>query len=208
VFVTNNHAEQSISPYPIEKSERVVQMGGCCNQSVEVVNTIEEPVVIGEPVAAAAQEGYMFFVTTQSQGLANNASIFLQLTNPANSGRTIHIARIAGTAFTGISTAISYYRNGTFPQAGTALTPVNGNFGTAISSVATVKFINTAGDPVVGGAIFQYLIQPSAGGVIVTDYDGRIVMPPSTSLVIRLLNLQGANNAVAVNLSYWETSLT
>ncbi|MGG3573425.1 hypothetical protein ABES25_22580 [Bacillus gobiensis] len=182
-------------------------MGGChiCPQDVEVINTFEEPVVTETSQARAAVAGRNYFLTTQRQTVANNASIFLQITNPAGSGRTLHIGRIAGTANT--NTIITLNRNGSFAAAGTPVTPVNSNFGSATTSVATAKFVNQVADPTVGGVIFQDILQPATGGITIFEYDGQIVMPSGTTFVIRLINNAGGGNILSLNVSFWETTL-
>jgi hypothetical protein len=181
-------------------------MCGCniCPQDVEVINTFEEPVITEMSQARAAMAGQNYFLTTEQQSLANNASLFLQITNPAGSGRLIHIGRIAGTA--NLNTILSLNRNGSFPAAETPITPVNSNFGSANTSVATAKFVNQVANPTVGGVIFQDIIQPNVGGFTIFEYDGQIIMPPGTTFVIRLLTQQ-ANNTSSLNISFWETTI-
>ncbi len=178
---------------------------GCniCPDEVEVINTFQEPVVTEDSQARATVAGRNYFLTSQRQTVANGASLFCQLTNPAGSGRTVHIGRLAGTANTNL--VITLNRNGSFAAAGTAMTPVNANFGSANTSVVTAKFVNQAADPTVGGVIFQDLIERSTGAIVIFEYDGRIIMPPGTTFVIRILNNSGGNNVISFNASFWET---
>lgn len=97
-------------------------------------------------------------------------------------------------------------RNASFAAAGTSLTPRNTNFGFPDSSVVTAKYISQSTDPTTGGQLLQSFIQPSGGGVIIFDYDGRIKMTPGTTFVVRLANLAAATSMVN-NISYWETLL-
>jgi hypothetical protein len=182
-------------------------MRGCniCPQEVEVINTFEDPVPTEESQARAATSGLNFFFTTQRQSVANNASLFLQITNPVGSGRILHIGRIVATSNSNL--IITLNRNGSFAAAGTPITPVNSNFASTNISVATVKFVNQVADPTVGGTIFADLIQPSNGGAVPFEYNGRIVMPPGTTFVVRELNNSGGTNIVSLNLSFWETTL-
>ncbi|MMZ58517.1 hypothetical protein D1872_205020 [compost metagenome] len=175
-----------------------------CANDVEVINTFEEPVIIEVSQARAAVNGQSYFLTTQQQTVANNASIFLQITNPAGSGKVIHIGRIAGTAST--STIITFNRNGSFPAAGTPITPVNSNFSSASTSVVTAKFVNQVANPTVGGVIFQEIIQSGQGFTII-EYNGLIVMPSGTTFVIHLLNNSGGPNVLSLNVTFWETTL-
>ncbi|MFL0574958.1 hypothetical protein ACH0BK_28715 [Priestia megaterium] len=175
-----------------------------CPEEVEVINTFEDPVVTEESHPRAAVAGQAYFLTSQRQSLANNASLFLQITNPVGSGRVLHIGRIVVTSNSNL--IITLNRNGSFAAAGTSITPVNANFASTNTSVATVKFVNQVADPTVGGAIFADLIQPAAGGSVPFEYNGRIIMPPGTTLLVRELNNSGGNNIVSLNISFWETT--
>jgi hypothetical protein len=179
---------------------------GCniCPQEVEVINTFEDPVPTEDSQARAAVSGWTYYLTTQRQTIGNNASLFLQITNPAGSGRILHIGRIIGTSNSNL--IITLNRNGSFAAAGTPITPVNSNFASTNTSVATAKFVNQVADPTVGGAVFGDFIQPSNGGAVPFEYNGRIVMPPGTTFVIRELNNAGGSNIVSLNLSFWETT--
>jgi hypothetical protein len=187
----------------LSSEERRIAMLNTCPNETEVINTFEDPVVTETSQARAAVAGQSYFLTTERLLVANNASLLLQITNPAGSGRTLHIGRIAGTANT--NTIITFRRNGSF-VGGTAITPVNGNFGSANLSVATATFITQVADAV-GGDIFQDILQPAAGGITLFEYNGQIVMPPGTTFVIRLINNAGGGNILSLNVSYWETNL-
>jgi hypothetical protein len=183
-------------------------MGGCCNicpQEVEVINTFEEPVVTETSQARAAVAGQNYFLTTGRQTVVNGASLFLQITNPAGSGKILHMGRIAGTAANS-NTIVTLNRNGSFAAAGTPVTPVNGNFGSANTSVATAKFVNQLADPTVGGVIFQDIPQPASGGITLFEYSGGIIMTPGTTFVLRVMNNSGGNNVLAADISFWETT--
>ncbi|MDM5295326.1 hypothetical protein QUF81_19635 [Peribacillus simplex] len=180
-------------------------MSNCniCPEEVEVINTFEDPVVTEASQPRAAVSGRNFFLTTQRQSVTNNSSLFLQITNPVGSGKILHMGRIAGTSNSNL--VITLNRNGSF-AGGTPLTPVNANFASANTSVATAKFVSQAADPTVGGAIFQDIIQLATGGVVAVEYEGDVVMPPGTTFVIRTLNNSGGNNVISIDLSFWETT--
>ncbi|WP_043979264.1 hypothetical protein [Priestia megaterium] len=124
-------------------------MCGCSPQDVQVVNTFEEPVVTENSQARAAVARRNYFVMILRQTVGNDASFFLQITNPAGS-----VGRIAETANT--NTVITLNRNGSF-AGGVGLTPVNSNFGSAITSVATAKLLNQVADLTFGGEFFNTL---------------------------------------------------
>jgi hypothetical protein len=87
-----------------------------------------------------------------------------------------------------------------------AINANNANFGSVITSIATVKFVNQVADPTVGGVIFQHYYQ-NAGNIHVPEYDGRIVMPPGTTFFIRLANNGAANVLLSLSIGFWETSI-
>ncbi len=169
------------------------------------VNTYVAPTVIGVQEENATQSGVMYFLTTGSISVVASGFLVVQMTNPVASGNMINIARISGGAT--VNTRIDLLRNASFAAAGTSLTPRNTNFGYPDSSVVTAKYISQSTDPTTGGQLLHSFIQPSAGGVVTFNYDGRIKMTPGTTFVIRLANLATSANPMTSNIGWWETTL-
>lgn len=171
----------------------------------KAINTYASPTVTGIQAENASQFGILYFLSTGPVSVVANGFLIVQLTNPAGSGKVANIARISGGAT--VNTRIDIIRNASFAAAGTSLIPRNTNFGFSDSSVITVKYISQSTDPTTGGQLLHSFIQPSAGGLEVIDYDGRIKMTPGTTFVVRLANLAGAANLMSNNVGFWETPI-
>ncbi|GLI07642.1 hypothetical protein YDYSG_36720 [Paenibacillus tyrfis] len=170
---------------------------------VKSIQTITTPNIVSSPSYAAAQNGTFFAITTQSRSVAANGFLTTQLTNPANSGRTLYIQRVSGGAT--VNTTIDILLNATFSAAGTSITPVNSNQGSTNTSLTTSKLITQATDPTIGGIIFNSIIQ--TGGPVVIDFNGEIAIPPTTTnrtFYVRLVNNTNQTNLLSLNISWFE----
>lgn len=171
---------------------------------VSVTSTIITPAVVSSPAVKAALDGTFCMSSTGSQTVAANQFLLVQHTVPANVNKTIYIQRVSGGAITNTTIDIMY--NATFAATGTAFTPINSNLGKSTSSVVTGKFLSSsAPDPTTGGTRVNSIIQ--TGGPVVIDYDGRLVIPSTTSqrtFYIRLANNTNQANTLAINVSWWE----
>ena len=150
-----------------------------------------------------ARSGNVYTVSTGSLTISANGYLVVQLTNPANSGRTIYINRISGGATT--NTTFDILKNATFSAAGTPLTPTNTNWSYADTSAITGKYLSQSPDPTTGGTLMMSIIQ--VGGPVVLDFDGMYIMPSSTTnreFYIRLINNANQVNILSVNINWWE----
>lgn len=170
---------------------------------VQNVTSVSDATVISPQEAAAALDGNFYNISTGSLSVAANGFLTVQLTIPINSNRTIYIARVSGGAIT--NTTIDIFFNATFAAAGTALTPVNTNTSSSNTSVVTGKYLTGAADPTTGGTRLASIIQ--TGGPVLVDYDGRIIIPATTTtrtFYIRLANNTNQVNLLSINVGYWE----
>ncbi|MCR6097493.1 hypothetical protein HXA31_01420 [Salipaludibacillus agaradhaerens] len=167
------------------------------------VSQLDNPTVVVPIEELAAEEGVFFAVSTGPTNVPANGFLALQITNPAGSGKEIVISRLSGGAT--VNTTISVLRNGSFPAAGTALTPRNTNFSASDNSIATAKFISQSSDPTVGGVLINSIVQP--GGVFVIEYTGRVRVTPNTTLLVRTTNNTNQTNLLSLNISYWEENI-
>lgn len=171
---------------------------------VSVASTIITPAVVSSPSVKAALDGTYFISSAGSQTVAANQFLLVQHTVPANTNRTIYIQRVSGGAIT--NTTIDILYNATFAAAGTSIAPINSNLGSSNSSVVTAKFLSSsAPDPTIGGTRINSIIQ--TGGPVVVDYEGRLVIPSTTSartFYIRLANNTNQSNILSINVAWWE----
>jgi len=150
-----------------------------------------------------AAAGQVYDITTGSIDVVANGFLLVQLTNPANSGKTIYIARIAGGSL--VNTTLDIFKNATFSGSGTPITPHNNNWSYSDASACTAKYINSATDITSGGTLMITFIQ--TGGQMLIAFDGRLVIPSSTSdreYYIRLKNNTNQTNTCSFSLAYWE----
>ncbi|OFW76465.1 MAG: hypothetical protein A2201_06550 [Alicyclobacillus sp. RIFOXYA1_FULL_53_8] len=171
-------------------------------------NSFLDPVSSADASVHAAMDGVFYTVTTGSQNVSQASGFFVfQVTNPANSGKTLHIRSIRAGSFNNV--VIDSLRNATFAAAGTSATPRNTNYAFPDASVVTTKYTSSGSDPTTGGTLFQ-TVQQAGGSTVTFDYDGRVIMESSSTdqtLFIRLSNTV-ANSRMAITVSWWEYSNT
>jgi hypothetical protein len=151
------------------------------------------------PVSGASKRGNYYEVTSGPVTIPGNNFLGIELSNPGSSDMEIYIARIIDAAVP--STTFTLYRNGTF-EGGTPLIPFNGNFGSSNQPAAEVKIIVRSADPFAGAIPFSTTIL--TGESLPMDFNGRIILPPGTSLGIRAANNTPQPNLAAVTVGWWE----
>lgn len=154
---------------------------------------------VTDPSDRMAILGILYTADTGVQSIDADAYLIMQLTNPAGSGKFIQIRGSLGGS--GISIVMELLGNASF-TGGTSMTPINTNLGSANTSSANVKWISPGTtDPTTGGnLLFSYITN---GGSLEVDFNGIIVVPEDTTLVLRLKNVDKKNDLVAT-ISYWE----
>lgn len=157
------------------------------------VNTYVDPGIEAGPEADAAREGVLF-IAHFSASVPAAQNLMLQVTNPMGSGRTMYISRVSGSS-SASNVLLTLLRNGTF--SGSAVTPVNLNFGSANTSAMTAQ----GGTGTVGGSptTVAALILPTEP--LVYSIGGGIVVPPGNSLTVTIGT--GTTNAAA-QIQWWE----
>ncbi|TVX89594.1 hypothetical protein [Paenibacillus agilis] len=187
--------------YPFNRSDRPV--------FDQVTNTLSSPVITaGTPYSASvAGNVYSAFTTTSaSLGLlGGTVQSSIRLNNPSST-RTCYIIRVAGGVGVGLSllssltASYSLYQNGTLTSP-TPLTPINANLGSTNTSSMSVTSSTGA---VSGGTLL--LTVPVNAGAIIADYNGSIIVPPSTTLSLSIsaaLTVAGTLSTQASFL-WWE----
>lgn len=157
------------------------------------VNTFSTPGIDSSPEGGAAMAGILFAANFSSSITAAQNAI-LQVSNPSNSGKTMYVSRIAGSSSIA-GTTVNVLKNATV--AGSAVTPVNLNFGSTTVSVMTAQSLagTVSGSPV---AILTLVL---SAGSFVLELGGRIVVPPENSITVSV----GLGSATAsANINWWE----
>jgi hypothetical protein len=170
----------------------------------KIISSASEPLIVlnNQPYTDAAKNGQVYDITTGEINVVANGYLAVQLTVPANQNKTVYILRLIGGST--VNTTLDIYRNATF-SGGTALTPVNNNWNFSGSGASTAKYITQLTDPIIGGTLLISFVQ--AGGGILLPFDGRIVIPSSTTdrqFTLNLRNRTNQSNLCAISLAYWE----
>lgn len=161
----------------------------------EQVNTYTAPAIDSFPESDAALSGLLFAVPFASTVTAA-APLVLQVSNPAGSGRTAYISRIAASTAASAVT-LTLLRNATV--AGSTTTPVNFNFGSAATSAMIARTAAAAPTGSPATLMSVYL----APGPFIGEFNGRIIVPPGSSLTITITISTGSSAATG-NISWWE----
>jgi hypothetical protein len=151
----------------------------------------------------ACRIGKYYGATTGAQSIPANSYFAIELSNPSNSGKTVHLGNISGGMT--ISSVIDIIKNGTF-SSGTPVTTTKWNYGFTDDSNTIVKWIAQLEDPTTGGILQTSIIQN--GIPMVVEINGDIIIPPSYSMVLRTHN-QSTTDAkqIAITITWWEESL-
>lgn len=162
----------------------------------EQVNTYIAPAIDSLPEAGAAVSGLLFGIPFASTVTAS-APLVMQVANPGGSGRTVYISRVIASSGTAAVT-LTLLRNAAL--GGAVITPVNYIFGSAVTSVATARTATAAptGSP---ATLLSMLL---ATGPVILDFDGRIMVPPGTSLTATVTIASGSAAATG-HISWWES---
>lgn len=161
----------------------------------EQVNTYIAPGIDTLPEAGAAMSGLLFGIPFAST-ITTSAPLVMQVSNPGGSGRTVYISRVIASTGTA-SVTLTLLRNATL--GGSVITPLNYNFGSAVTSVAAARTATAAptGSP---ATLMSMLL---ATGPVIVDFDGRIILPPGNSLTVSVTIASGSTAATG-NISWWE----
>lgn len=161
----------------------------------EQVNTFVAPAIDSPSEGGAAKAGLLFTIPFSST-VTTAAPLVLQVSNPVGSGRTMYISRVTGSSATAALT-LTLLRNATV--GGSVITPVNLNFGSAVTSVMTARSATAA--PTGSPATLVSLLL--AAGPVIVDFSGQIVVPSGNSLTISITIGSGSSGATG-GISWWE----
>lgn len=161
----------------------------------EQVNTYVAPGIVSAPEGGAAKAGLLFGIPFTST-VTTAAPLVIQISNPGGSGRTLYVSRVTASSATAAVT-LSLLRNATVT--GATVTPINYNFGSALTSVMTARTSTAA--PTGGPATLVSLLL--AVGPVVVDFTGQIVVPPGNSISTSVTIASGSS-AATTSISWWE----
>lgn len=150
--------------------------------------------------------GCFYAIDTGSCSVPAGQCLLLQLTNPSGSAKRLDFQQVTGGSaayMSGSNITLDVLKNASFPENGIALTPVNTNFGFADASLVLAKYVVRATPDVGGSLLLTYLI---AGRSEKGDL-GFVVMPPDSSMVIRLINTDNRENTCVITTCWSEEQI-
>lgn len=151
----------------------------------------------------ACRIGNYYGATTGAQTIAISDFFAIELSNPPDSGRSVHLGNISGGMTTG--SVIDIIKNGAF-LSGTSVTTTKWNYGYTDDSVTIVKWITQATDPTVGGTLQTSIIQ--SGVPLVVDINGEIIIPPNNTMLIITKNPSTTDaQQIAITVTWWEENV-
>ncbi|MFU1795945.1 hypothetical protein ACM1RC_18950 [Paenibacillus azoreducens] len=174
-----------------------------------LTNTYKSPGTVALPETGAGAAGNLYAASATNSAtfaLGGTVAITLQVANPAGSGKTLYVSRIAGGVTVALNLLSSFTGTLTLTKAGTltsptTLTPVNSNFASTNTSVMTVHSSTSA--PTGGTAFFSIPLQ---AGPFLYDEAGGYVVPPGQTITMSVsgsLSVAGVVGTTA-DLVWWE----
>lgn len=158
------------------------------------------PVVIKTTAEAYAQLGKRFSFNTAAQSMTANGYLALQITIPANWGKTMYIDRLrVGTSTSSIVDCMPASITGTTP-----LTATNSNFGSANTTSVTGGYLITTTNPTTATPVQTCIL---TSGTLEINYDGRFVIPSKTTAqnyTIRVMNTGAGSSSGMITFAWWE----
>jgi len=174
-------------PYPPQRTE-----------PYKVLRYVDNSLIVSERFLKKIKDGYGFSVSHRFEGVASGSAVEMYFENPSGSGRTVYIVTISVISF-GQAWA-DVYRGNTVSVAGTALTPVNLNFGSSITSVVNVEY----GGTYTTGTLVHNTVVP--GGSLVRAVGGAVeigetvVIPPGYNLLARVTNQSASSSDISIRI--------
>lgn len=177
---------------------------------VEMTNRFQSPDIIAPPEMDASENAVVY-----STGASASATVVLSLisaissvriANPAGSGRTLYISRVAGSVggsslLSAVAGTFTIYSGGTLTSPAT-LAPVNNNLGSSATSVMTAQ----SSTAVVSGGTTLYTYQ-MAPGTFMQPFTGSIIVPPNSAICVNVTSSSssvGLTITSSISLSWWE----
>ncbi|WP_141097528.1 hypothetical protein [Paenibacillus aquistagni] len=175
----------------------------------QVTNSITSPSAVAPPSYSASLAGnvYSAFTTNSaSLGLLGGSvitSLRLNNSSPTNSAYIIRVAGGVGVGLSLLSSLSASYSiiNGGSQSSPSGVTPRNNNLGSSNTSVMSVSSSTSA---ISGGTAISTM--PVVGGPFIIDFDGAIIVPPSTTLSLSMSASLSVAGVLSVQTSvfWWE----
>jgi len=147
-------------------------------------------------------EGYGFSISHRFESVANDASVDVYFECPDGCGREVFVVAVEVIAFG--QCHVDVYRGNQVSASGTAITPVNLNFGSTIASVASVEY----GGTYTTGTLVHNTVVPGGAKVRaiggVSEVGETVVVPCGYNFLVRVTNKSGAATDLSIRIIWWE----
>ena len=165
----------------------------------KIISGLTDPIVIQDIAIACNKLGCRFNMSTGNQSTASSKYLTMQVTIPANWGKTMYVDTLrAGSNAASVVDILSTALSGT----GTTMSPINTNFGSSNKSAITGLYNTSA--PSTTSSSFQTFIFNS--GTYETNFNGRIIFTSKTTeqkYCISVHSESGTGNNM-IGFSWWE----
>jgi len=151
-------------------------------------------------------EGYAFSVSKRFAAVAPDSAVEIYFENPSDSGREIYIIALECTTLA--QAWVDVYRGVSITASGTAITPVNLNFASTITSVANVEYggtYDTSEADLVHETVVPGGSKKEAIGAL-AEVGESVVVPPDTTknLLARITNKSASDTDMSIRIMWWE----
>jgi hypothetical protein len=187
------------------ETDSILTCGQYIPGNTQPIATDQEGNVVNTPTATKhSQLGQLFGLNIETTGVSTLQPLWVQITNPANSGKVLHIERIVGGINTG-SCEINLYQNAPpLNNSNPIFSITRRNWGSTNNSIVTAT---VSGD---SGPIFVGLLQNTfhTAGYFELEFNGELIIPSSNTnqtFSIQIINTSGMGIVVDFAVIWSET---
>jgi|Deesub1362A_J573_1020465.scaffolds.fasta_scaffold00327_8 hypothetical protein len=165
-------------------------------QSVSLIRTI---------LLKKIRDGYAFSVSKRYEAVAADDSVYMYFKNPSTNTRTIYM--VAVECSSNAQGWVDVYRNVSVTTPGTAITPINLNLGSSITSSVEVRYGGVY--DTTGATKVHETVAPGGTGVHATGWvaevgEAVLIPPDDYDLLFVYTNKSGAAEDMSIRMIWWE----
>lgn len=147
-------------------------------------------------------EGKGFSISKRFESVASDGSVDVLFSNPSNSGVSAYIV------FLGIVSMaqawIDIYRGNSVSASGTAITPVDLNFGSSNTSAINVEYNGTY----TTGTLVHNTVVPGGTSIravgAASEVGESVIIPENRNFLVRVTNKSASATDLSVRIIWWE----
>lgn len=186
------------------ETDNILTCGQFSPGILQTVATDREGNIIATSAATKhSQLGQLFGISNNTVSVPVGQPLWLQLTNPANSGRVLHLQRIVGGINEG-ACEINLYQNAPPLENSNPVPITRRNWGAANTSIAVATISANS------GPVFVSLLQNTfhTAGYFKLEFQGELVIPSAATnqtFTLQLINVSPATINADVTIVWSET---